>query len=151
MVCDETSVTEQRRLERHTDDVTDRQLARHRRVSGGAHDRGSQDLVEVRRHDPALRESFRALVTRGDHDRRDDTLGSLEAAHAQAVRMAGTAAEAGIERMLGPGDVTLLFESGQAVLKRRRKAHTRSNFWSDRISRGGDSLLPRAVHDTSAT
>ena len=27
--------------------------------------------------------------------------------------MAGTAAEAGIERMLGPGDVTLLFEAGQ--------------------------------------
>ena len=28
---------------------------------------------------------------------------------------------------------------------------TRSNFWSDRISRGGVSRLPCAVHDTSAT
>ena len=30
-------------------------------------------------------------------------------------------------------------------------AHARANFCSDRISRGGLRLFPRAVHDTSAT
>src|SRR4029453_7769104 len=33
----------------------------------------------------------------------------------------------------------------------RRQGHARANFWSDRISRGGFSDLPRAVHETSAT
>src|SRR4029453_16920649 len=33
----------------------------------------------------------------------------------------------------------------------RRQGHARANFWSDRISRGGYSPLPRPVHETSAT
>ena len=68
-----------------------------------------------------------------------------------------------VSRELGALERVLQLRHGLAAVAPRRRArhgveqplghraHTRANFCSERISRGGVSLLPCAVQDTSAT
>src|SRR2546428_12904985 len=118
-------------------------------------DRRAQHLVQIRCDDPALRGAGRALVLSRDDDRRGDALGRLEAADVETVRMAGAAPETLVEEILGSVGVPLLVQVPEIrvedVRKRGLSPHTRSSFCSDRISRGGFSSDPNAVHDTSAT
>jgi len=135
--------------------VTDRELAGDRGSSTEPGDRRAQHLVQIRCDDPALRGAGRALVLSRDDDRRGNTLGRFEAADVETVRMAGAAPETLVEEILGSVGVPLLFQVPEIRVEDVRKLglrpHTRSSFCSDRISRGGFSSDPNAVHDTSAT
>src|SRR5262249_57972537 len=117
--------------------------------------RRAQLLVQIRCDAPAARCAGPARVLSRDEDRRGDTLGRLEAADVETVRMAGAAPETPIEEVLGSVGVPLLFQVPEIRVEDVRKLglrpHTRSSFCSDRISRGGFSSDPNAVHDTSPT
>src|SRR5262249_11048714 len=143
MVLGYEPMADQWRLDGYWLDVADGELTGYCWDAAAPGDRRSQHLVHVRRDDPALRRAARPLVRLRDDDRRGHAVGSLEAANVQTVRMAGAAPEAPVEEVRGSTDVPLLLEFAEIrtedLGKLGRLRHTRSNFWSDRISRGGFS------------